>query len=311
MKRLLSLTLCLLMLFSTGISLASADTTKEYPFHALSFSVPSEWEESEKDTDYLSFIIRGTALLAIKYQDFGYEIPDYAFQIGPKVLDDAAVIELYSMLLSSMCDSSSLRYENVEVITIDDMKACIADIAEIQGPFRGKVVTFLKGKDFYFIYVLEALHFSDTLSQEFDTVLDSISFGGTKAGSSSSSGNNTTSQKQATTTPFTNAYGTPTTKCAHVGCNNYIASSGDTNCCTKHSHRCLSCGKYIDEDATYCMSCISKSLDSTSGNSNNSTDAKTATCNYCHGTGRADGGKCPWCNGTGKTYDNIFNDLLG
>lgn len=59
---------------------------------------------------------------------------------------------------------------------------------------------------------------------------------------------------------FTNKYGTPTTKCAHLGCNNYIASSGDTNCCTIHSNRCLECGKYIDEDAAYCMDCIQKAF---------------------------------------------------
>lgn len=57
---------------------------------------------------------------------------------------------------------------------------------------------------------------------------------------------------------FTNAYGTPTTKCAHRGCTNYIASSGNTNCCTVHSNKCLECHKYIDEDALYCMSCIEK-----------------------------------------------------
>lgn len=57
---------------------------------------------------------------------------------------------------------------------------------------------------------------------------------------------------------FTNKYGTPTTKCAHKGCNNYIASSGDTNCCTVHSRRCGECGKYIDEDALFCIDCLSK-----------------------------------------------------
>ncbi len=56
--------------------------------------------------------------------------------------------------------------------------------------------------------------------------------------------------------PFTNEYGTPTTKCAHTGCNNYIANSGDTNCCKEHSNRCLDCNKYIDEDAYWCVSCI-------------------------------------------------------
>ena len=55
---------------------------------------------------------------------------------------------------------------------------------------------------------------------------------------------------------FTNKYGTSTTKCAHTGCTKYIANSGDTNCCTEHSNRCLDCKKYIDEDAYWCVSCI-------------------------------------------------------
>ena len=59
---------------------------------------------------------------------------------------------------------------------------------------------------------------------------------------------------------FTNAYGTETTKCTHSGCNNYIASSGNTNCCTTHSKKCLECGKYIDEDASYCMTCLEKAF---------------------------------------------------
>lgn len=59
---------------------------------------------------------------------------------------------------------------------------------------------------------------------------------------------------------FTNKYGTRTTTCHHSGCNEYIATSGDTNCCPKHSRRCLECGAYIDEDANYCMSCIEKAL---------------------------------------------------
>lgn len=60
---------------------------------------------------------------------------------------------------------------------------------------------------------------------------------------------------------FTNKYGTPTTKCAHTGCSEYIASSGDTNCCVSHSRKCLNCGCYIDEDALYCMICIKNALD--------------------------------------------------
>ena len=50
---------------------------------------------------------------------------------------------------------------------------------------------------------------------------------------------------------------------------------------------------------------------SNSSSSSSSSSSKTATCNYCHGTGKVNGEKCPWCNGSGKTYDNDFNDALG
>ncbi len=65
---------------------------------------------------------------------------------------------------------------------------------------------------------------------------------------STGSGNNSSS--------FTNKYGTSTTRCYVSGCNNFIARSGDTNCCVAHSNKCLNCRCYIDGDATYCMSCI-------------------------------------------------------
>lgn len=71
--------------------------------------------------------------------------------------------------------------------------------------------------------------------------------------SSGSSGNSSYSS-------FTNKYGTPTTKCAHSGCTNYIESSGDTNCCTQHSNRCYECHKYIDGDAMWCIDCLKKAL---------------------------------------------------
>lgn len=68
------------------------------------------------------------------------------------------------------------------------------------------------------------------------------------------------STTSTTYTSFTNKYGTITTICAHSGCTNHIASSGDTNCCTLHSRKCLECGCYIDEDAMYCMSCIKNTI---------------------------------------------------
>lgn len=66
---------------------------------------------------------------------------------------------------------------------------------------------------------------------------------------------------------FTNAYGTSTTICAHPGCTKYIASSGDTNCCTTHSNKCLNCNRYIDEDAMYCMDCLTESISGKSSGS--------------------------------------------
>ena len=66
--------------------------------------------------------------------------------------------------------------------------------------------------------------------------------------------------KNSSSSSFTNLYGTPTTICAHSGCTNYIASSGDTNCCTTHSNHCLGCNKYIDGDAMFCMTCVANAL---------------------------------------------------
>ena len=61
-------------------------------------------------------------------------------------------------------------------------------------------------------------------------------------------------------TYFTNKFGTKDTPCVVPGCSNKIASSGDSNCCTTHSNRCLECNDYIDGDAAYCMSCLEKTL---------------------------------------------------
>lgn len=58
-------------------------------------------------------------------------------------------------------------------------------------------------------------------------------------------------------TAFTNKFGTPETRCVHRNCTNFIASSGDTNCCEEHSNRCGNCDCYIDADAIYCVSCLS------------------------------------------------------
>lgn len=72
---------------------------------------------------------------------------------------------------------------------------------------------------------------------------------------------NTPDTENDNTVAFTNKYGTPTTVCAHTGCTKYIAPSGDTNCCTIHSNQCMDCGCYIDEDATWCVSCLQKAAE--------------------------------------------------
>lgn len=59
---------------------------------------------------------------------------------------------------------------------------------------------------------------------------------------------------------FTNKYGAPTTICFQSGCNNYIATSGDTNCCPFHSNTCMQCYSYCDGDALVCLSCLTKAL---------------------------------------------------
>ena len=77
------------------------------------------------------------------------------------------------------------------------------------------------------------------------------------------------------TVEFTNQFGTSTTKCAYKGCNNYIASSGDTNCCVEHSNLCLECNKYIDSDAMYCIDCLNGAINSNSSNSSIFSDSMT------------------------------------
>lgn len=82
----------------------------------------------------------------------------------------------------------------------------------------------------------------------------------------------------SSTGSFSNKYGTATTKCAVSGCSNYIASSGDTNCCVSHSNKCLECRKYIDGDAMYCMSCIYSAAGSGSGKSDKSSAKDCYIC---------------------------------
>lgn len=90
----------------------------------------------------------------------------------------------------------------------------------------------------------------------------------------------------SSSTSFTNKYGTSTTLCAHTGCNNYIASSGDTNCCTVHSNRCLNCNKYIDEDAVYCMSCLSGSITKSQSSSKSSSSSSSSSSSTAGGPGK-------------------------
>ncbi|MBO5935607.1 MAG: hypothetical protein J6Q94_08995 [Clostridia bacterium] len=96
------------------------------------------------------------------------------------------------------------------------------------------------------------------------------------SGSSSGSNSSSSGSGSSGSGSFTNKYGTRTTKCAVAGCSNYIAKSGDTNCCTSHSNKCLECHCYIDSDAMYCMSCIYSAAGS--GNKNSSSSKECYVC---------------------------------
>lgn len=113
---------------------------------------------------------------------------------------------------------------------------------------------------------------------------------------------------------FTNAYGTATTICNHSGCTNYIASSGDTNCCVKHSNKCLNCGKYIDEDAMYCMDCLSSSIKKSS-NTYNSKSVSSNGCQYKYSNGSICGKKTNkynnLCDEHFKQLNDTYNSLVG
>ena len=117
--------------------------------------------------------------------------------------------------------------------TRDEIRSITLDIGETFLDLASQVIDLVKGLN-------AALSESLVISSQ-----DSIN-----------SDENTVTDNTCANNHFTNKYGTPTTKCAHAGCNNYIASSGDTNCCTAHSNRCPDCNKYIDEDAFWCVSCL-------------------------------------------------------
>ena len=141
--------------------------------------------------------------------------------------------------------------------------------------------------------------------------------------SSSISSNNimpsSSSEPSRKTTSFTNKYGTSTTKCAHSGCDNYIASSGDTNCCEKHSKKCLNCGKYIDEDAAYCMDCLTNAVKSSSGGSSSSysssSKSTSSKCRYKEGGKEVCDSPCEsgsnFCSYHKKYLDDTYNSLFG
>ena len=92
-------------------------------------------------------------------------------------------------------------------------------------------------------------------------------------GSSNSSGSSSSGS-------FTNKFGTRTTKCAVSGCSNYIAKSGDTNCCTTHSNKCGNCYCYIDGDAMYCMSCLSGALSGNNSSSSSSGSSSSSSSSH-------------------------------
>ena len=119
-----------------------------------------------------------------------------------------------------------------------------------------------------------------------------------------------------TSSNFTNKYGTPTTKCAKAGCNNYIASSGDTAYCTTHSNRCLECNKYIDGDAMYCMDCLTKAASSSSSGKTSSYGGSSYPSSSNDSSGYGYDPSDPYYSaadhdGDGKLTDDEFQEAMG
>ena len=114
---------------------------------------------------------------------------------------------------------------------------------------------------------------------------------------------------------FTNSYGSATTKCAHNGCYNTIASSGDTNCCIVHSNKCLNCGKYIDEDALFCMDCLSGNNSTNKSGQYSSDNAPSGGCQYTYLDGTICGNKTnKWttlCDKHCKELNDTNHSLVG
>lgn len=103
---------------------------------------------------------------------------------------------------------------------------------------------------------------------------------------------------------FTNAYGTPITKCVHAGCNHAIATSGDTNCCIVHSRNCFNCGKYIDEDAMFCMTCLRGKTTTNQGNVKQDTSKTSGTgCQYKYFDGTI-------CGASTNKYANVCDSHM-
>ena len=119
-----------------------------------------------------------------------------------------------------------------------------------------------------------------------------------------------------TASNFTNKYGTSTTKCAKAGCNNYIASSGDTAYCTTHSNRCLECHKYIDGDAMYCMDCLTKAASSSSSGKTSSYGDSSYSSSSNDLSGYGYDPSDPYYSaadhdGDGKLTDDEFQEAMG
>lgn len=172
---------------------------------------------------------------------------------------------------------------------------------------------------------------SNSQSDSDDSSADNPSSGNSGSSKSSPSNPSKSSSSYKSSSSFSNAYGTSKTKCAHAGCNNYIASSGDTNCCTIHSRKCLNCKKYIDEDALYCIKCLSVAVDSatsskdssnSSGKSNSYSSSKNSGsyssssskgCQFVYSNGSKCGASCSsgktLCNKHMKELTDIYNSL--
>ena len=230
----------------------------QYEGYEISFKIPKGWERiSENDFEGMMQHIYAPAGSG-EYKE--NQIAVYSFtDMGNEYHNEEEIDRYLEILTDNFFHEieGSLTYEKIENSGYEcSVPARYGNyIQEWNGKTREVRAYFfiLSGDTIFQISYIHDVDSSEEYFDEFDAIIKLLEFEPFFCESDSSSVSQSGGSSDES---FTNKFGTPTTKCAHSGCDNYIAPSGDTNCCKTHSAKCLECGCYIDEDALFCISCL-------------------------------------------------------